>query len=457
MTLTTRPGMTDDDGTGQSGTAVNEAFIDLIFDQVDDQVHSTTNPTIKPKATTDEVVTARGSLGTLDARLDVSLNNDGTLKTQADLVTVSQAVSLAGQQIVLRNKDLKSWPNGIAAAPQGWAYTNATAARCGPGDPDTTHLGAGVYAAKITWTSGAGEARYIIVPGATWFRYESIEGQTFQFGIWVKTSIASHVRLKIDDGAAVAASAYHTGSGNAEFLTVEKVISASATKLDVLVEIASAGSGYFQGPMAFFGDLSPEFWSPYVQQLGDEYLDGLLSFEDQGVGGLKTFMKAPRFSASQLDTATALAYVRGTLDRQLTTVGNVGAGEDDLHTYSLPANSLNTDEQIIRVTARGTFAANGNTKTYRVFFGATGYTLHATTTSGGRWKATVDFVRTGAATQTGYGEIALQSSGLTLMPTIVSPTETLSGAVTIKTTGQSSGSATDDIVETFFMVEVLPG
>ena len=68
------PTLADDTGAGQDGTVLAKARFDEIKASVEDQVHSSTNPTIKPNATIDEVVTARGSMGSLDARLDVALN-----------------------------------------------------------------------------------------------------------------------------------------------------------------------------------------------------------------------------------------------------------------------------------------------------------------------------------------------------------------------------------------------
>ena len=79
MSLVTRPTMNDDTGTFDNGTVVNAAFGATAFDQIDDQCHSTTNTTVKPKAITDEVVTARGTKASLAARLLVSMGTDGTL------------------------------------------------------------------------------------------------------------------------------------------------------------------------------------------------------------------------------------------------------------------------------------------------------------------------------------------------------------------------------------------
>src|SRR5574341_66110 len=94
--LTAWPAVTDDDGSGQYGTIGDKAWSDAARDAVEALIHSLTNPTISPADIINEVKAARGSLGTLDGRLDVSLNEDGTLKSQASLVTQAQAKTFVG-------------------------------------------------------------------------------------------------------------------------------------------------------------------------------------------------------------------------------------------------------------------------------------------------------------------------------------------------------------------------
>lgn len=56
---------------------------------------------------------------------------------------------------------------------------------------------------------------------------------------------------------------------------------------------------------------------------------------------------------------------------QLTTVGNVGAGTDDLHTYNIPAGTFHAAGIGVVVEAWGTYANNANAKSLRMDFGAT--------------------------------------------------------------------------------------
>ena len=87
MALTGWPASTDDAGSGQTGTILNEAFFDAMEAALQAYIVSGANPTITPEDIIDEVVTARGSKVSLDARLDIALNEDGTLKPVAGAIT----------------------------------------------------------------------------------------------------------------------------------------------------------------------------------------------------------------------------------------------------------------------------------------------------------------------------------------------------------------------------------
>ena len=52
-------------------------------------------------------------------------------------------------------------------------------------------------------------------------------------------------------------------------------------------------------------------------------------------------------------------------------VGNVGSGEDNLITYTLPANTLNESGDSLEIEAGFTFAVNANSKTIKLYLGST--------------------------------------------------------------------------------------
>ena len=151
MSNITPPAYVDDSGTGRDGTVVDVAFLDAWESTINDQVASATTPTIKPKDTIDEVVTARGSKVSLDTRLDVSLNEDGTLKSQPGYATVTQLLGGIGGVNLVQNDDFLLWAAGDAAAPTGYvlAGVGAAVARIGTGLGDTDRK-IGDFACKLT-------------------------------------------------------------------------------------------------------------------------------------------------------------------------------------------------------------------------------------------------------------------------------------------------------------------
>jgi hypothetical protein len=132
----------NDSGTGRDGTRVDETWYNAFVTAIDALIHSTNNPTITPADTIDEVVDARGSIGTLDGRIDVEHNEDGTHKNTgiiATFITEAQLMGGLGGVNLIRNDDFLSWPDGDSAAPVYWALTGAGAsvARTGTGLGDT--------------------------------------------------------------------------------------------------------------------------------------------------------------------------------------------------------------------------------------------------------------------------------------------------------------------------------
>lgn len=155
-------------------------------------------------------------------------------------------------------------------------------------------------------------------------------------------------------------------------------------------------------------------------------------------------------------TSSSNSTVGGGLTASTTAVGNVGTGEDDLITYSVPANTLATNLDYIEFDMGGTFAANANTKRVRIKYGAT--TLFDTTGlifNGVDWRAQGKIIRTGAATQKAICTFESATTLLTQIADYTTPAETLSGAVTLKATGEATSN--NDIVQEFLTVKAYTG
>ncbi len=80
----------------------------------------------------------------------------------------------------------------------------------------------------------------------------------------------------------------------------------------------------------------------------------------------------------------------------ISVVGNVGAGLDPLHTFSLPANSLAANGDFVKAIYSGTFATNDNDKLILITFaGQTVATIGSTAfdQDSGQWRYDITFVR----------------------------------------------------------------
>lgn len=152
------------------------------------------------------------------------------------------------------------------------------------------------------------------------------------------------------------------------------------------------------------------------------------------------------------NASSTWARCGGTLSTNATAVGNVGTGEDDLMTYSVPASTLATDLDHIIVRGGGTCAANANNKNIKVKFGGTTVvTSGALALNGADWRFMGEIIRTSATTQKAC--FTLETSSALLVATVdyTTPGETLSGAVTLKVTGEATSN--DDIKQEYMIVQ----
>lgn len=141
--------------------------------------------------------------------------------------------------------------------------------------------------------------------------------------------------------------------------------------------------------------------------------------------------------------------ITSTTTTNTTAVGNITTGEDDLMTYSVPANTMGTNGDYMSFRASGTIANNANAKRIRIKYGAT--TILDTGAAGlpasvaASWKCEAEVIRTGAATQKCSGKLEVGNGTTYPFVAYVTAAETLSGAVTLKLTGEAT--STNDIVQ----------
>jgi hypothetical protein len=140
----------------------------------------------------------------------------------------------------LKNGDFENWSSGATSAPDEWTLAGAGATVAA----STTSSKRGLYNAALTGGSVTSALKQ------TFADFADYKGKQISFGSWVKSSVASQARLRIDDGVSPVYSSYHTGGGGWEFLTVTRQVSGAATQLEFSVRVAASGTAYFDGAVA---------------------------------------------------------------------------------------------------------------------------------------------------------------------------------------------------------------
>lgn len=148
---------------------------------------------------------------------------------------------------------------GSVLAMDGWTKSSGTDIYRQHNDGGTLTKDGSFYALKFVPTDAAHQIYWGNV--TTISLAETIQkyaGRTVTFGAWIKTSTASHCRLRIDDGASTNSS-YHTGGGAWEWLELTDAISAAASTFYPTIRAEAAddidGSTiiYISQPMLVFG------------------------------------------------------------------------------------------------------------------------------------------------------------------------------------------------------------
>ena len=141
-----------------------------------------------------------------------------------------------------------------------------------------------------------------------------------------------------------------------------------------------------------------------------------------------------------------------TLFASATQQGNAILTETNLFSFSVPGGTLAVDLQSLSFNASGTFGAVASVdKRLRVYFGAT--TILDTGALGAgaeskKWTVEGQIIRTGAATQKAMAKLNTSFATLAAYADFTSPTETLSGAVTLRVSGY--GTNANDVVGEFW-------
>lgn len=145
--------------------------------------------------------------------------------------------------------------------------------------------------------------------------------------------------------------------------------------------------------------------------------------------------------------------VHYTFNTNTTQVGNVGSGEDDLMTYTYPANTLAVTGRAVRFTFSGAFANNANTKTVKVYFGASMISVSLPTLTAGNYEGVATIYRTGSSTQRYAVKVTTDTTTVPVSIANGTLSQTETGSITIKLTGTATSN--DDIVQNTLEVESI--
>ncbi len=160
-------------------------------------------------------------------------------------------------------------------------------------------------------------------------------------------------------------------------------------------------------------------------------------------------------SAGVPGTTATLAAAGGVIDVDTTQVGNVGSGEDDLISFTMPASVLGTNGDHLVWRASGSFAANANNKQIKAYLGGTQiFSSGAAAFNGVDWSLEVVAIRIGATTVLCTARWVCNSSSLYAKSEIVSVTTTLSNTTVLKCTGEATSD--NDITQKAHVVHWFP-
>lgn len=253
----------DDDGTGQTGTVLDAAFLDSIADDIAD-VQTASNAVLA------EVIDARGNAASLDARLDNAMDEDGNIRQEAvqGLIGIAAGLNLVGNDTFL------CWPTGDTTAPAYYALSGAGAAvqRTGNGLADTNRKW-GRYAARVTSGALASGVLTQTLVGATDIAFATaLATQRIAFGCRVRCLSAGVASVRVHDGVSTTSSDFHSGqtttgpeSDGWEWLSGVHTVGSGPTILNVLCQVDPNGGAiqaWFSGLTVVFDEIEPNDWKP---------------------------------------------------------------------------------------------------------------------------------------------------------------------------------------------------
>lgn len=136
----------------------------------------------------------------------------------------------------------------------------------------------------------------------------------------------------------------------------------------------------------------------------------------------------------------------GNAKSDVSTIGNVGVGEDNLLSFVIQANVLANNGDYFECDAFGEFAANANNKTLKCKFGtATIFNTGAVAFNTANWRLNVKILRTGASAQKCIATFWSNDATTPFLQEINTTAISLASNQTVQFTGEAT--ANDDITQ----------
>jgi hypothetical protein len=156
-------------------------------------------------------------------------------KSGSDSITgqwdFTKPVATPGGVNFTKNGSMETWNAGAAVAPTDWTLNGAgaTIARDGANFKVETYAAALTRVGTDCYLSQRVDQNF--GPAVLW------QGQPVVLGGFVRATVASRVRIGLNDGVGSSFSSYHSGGSGWEWLAVTRTIDAAATQLEIRLQI----------------------------------------------------------------------------------------------------------------------------------------------------------------------------------------------------------------------------
>jgi len=288
---------------------------------------------------------------------------------------------------------------------------------------------------------GGVNANFDIINDGTGLIYFYTDGADPQFAIqhvagaanypYVRGSVAGAAELLTNANALAITPAggvvYINGNGSAVALQIFDSANGAGAQIGLFGNGGTTPNKYIRAQSGTFDIVN----NAYTKQM-------FLIEEDSGIKMLQA-------------ASSGLLTISGKANVNTTAVGNVGAGEDDLMSYSMPANSFNAAGRGVRITAWGTVANNAATKNLRFYWGSTNlFNVGLAVNQAFNWRIVAEVFSTGTDAQDWNYIVTAGSTGASVMANGTSAQDDAS-AIVVKCTGQATNN--NDIVQEGLFVE----